>query len=56
MLALRLTEGYRGPIPEDLRQKASQRQLEPYLERGDDFLRLTRKGFPVSNAVIGALL
>ena len=56
MLALRLTEGYRGPVPEELRQKASESKMAPFVEVGDDFLRLTREGFLVSNTVIGDLL
>ena len=56
MLALRLVEGYRGPVPPELREKASQRFLAPYLEVGDDFLRLTREGFAVSNRILAELL
>ena len=56
MLALRLTEGYRGEIPERLREKASSPMLRPFVEIGDDFLRLTREGFLVSNTVIAELL
>ena len=56
MLALRLTEGYRGEIPDALREKASDPVLRPFLEVGDDFLRLTREGFLVSNTVIAELL
>ncbi|MBQ4459128.1 MAG: coproporphyrinogen III oxidase, partial [Clostridia bacterium] len=56
MLALRLTEGYRGEIPERLREKASSPMLRPFVEIGDDFLRLTKEGFLVSNTVIAELL
>ena len=56
MLALRLTEGYRGEIPAALREKASAPVLRPYVEVGDDFLRLTKEGFLVSNTVIAELL
>ena len=56
MLALRLTEGYRGDIPDELRQKASEPYLQPFVEVGDDFLRLTKEGFLVSNTVIAELL
>ncbi len=56
MLALRLTEGYRGDLPEELRQKASEPYLQPFVEVGDDFLRLTKEGFLVSNTVIAELL
>ena len=56
MLALRLTEGYRGEIPDALREKASSPMLRPFVEIGDDFLRLTREGFLVSNTVIAELL
>lgn len=56
MLALRLIEGYRGDIPDELRQKASQPMLKPFVEVGEDFVRLTREGFLVSNTVIAELL
>ena len=56
MLALRLTEGYRGEIPPELREKASQPMLRPFLEVGDDCIRLTKEGFLVSNTVIAELL
>lgn len=56
MLALRLTEGYRGPIPEQLRKKASDPVLAPFLTLTEDSLRLTREGFLVSNTVLAALL
>ncbi|MBQ2438039.1 MAG: radical SAM family heme chaperone HemW, partial [Clostridia bacterium] len=56
MLALRLTEGYRGEIPAALREKASAPVLRPYVEVEDDFLRLTKEGFLVSNTVIAELL
>ncbi|MBO7690197.1 MAG: hypothetical protein J6T14_05125 [Clostridia bacterium] len=56
MLALRLREGYRGPVPAELREKASQPALRPYLEVGEDFLRLNREGFLVSNRVLSELL
>ena len=56
MLALRLTEGYRGKIPPELREKASQPMLRPFLEVGDDSIRLTKEGFLVSNTVIAELL
>lgn len=56
MLALRLTEGYRGEIPPELREKASQPLLKPFVEVGDDFVRLTKEGFLVSNTVIAELL
>ncbi|NLD28790.1 MAG: coproporphyrinogen III oxidase, partial [Clostridiales bacterium] len=56
MLALRLTEGYRGDIPDELREKASQPLLRPFLEVGDGFIRLTKEGFLVSNTVIAELL
>lgn len=56
MLALRLTEGYRGEIPKELRAKASQPLLQPFLEIGEDFIRLNREGFLVSNAVIAELI
>ncbi len=56
MLALRLTEGYRGEIPPELREKASQPMLRPFLEVGDDSIRLTKEGFLVSNTVIAELL
>lgn len=56
MLALRLTEGYRGTIPEALRQKASEPLLKPFVEVGEDFVRLTKEGFLVSNTVIAELL
>ena len=56
MLALRLTEGYRGEIPDALREKAADPVLRPFLEVGDDFLRLTKEGFLVSNTVIAELL
>ena len=56
MLALRLTEGYRGEIPAALLEKASAPVLRPYVEVGDDFLRLTKEGFLVSNTVIAELL
>lgn len=56
MLALRLTEGYRGEVPAALREKASAPVLRPYVEVGDDFLRLTKEGFLVSNTVIAELL
>lgn len=56
MLALRLTEGYRGTIPDELREKASRPMLRPFVEVGDDSVRLTREGFLVSNTVIAELL
>lgn len=56
MLAMRLREGYRGPVPEDLREKALQPELRPYLEVGEDFLRLTREGFLLSNTILSELL
>ncbi|MBO7690355.1 MAG: coproporphyrinogen III oxidase, partial [Clostridia bacterium] len=56
MLALRLREGYRGPVLPELREKASQPALRPDLEAGEDFLRLTREGFLVSNRVLSELL
>lgn len=56
MLALRLREGYRGKLPDSLREKASQTMLQPFLEVGDDFLRLTKDGYLVSNTVIAELL
>lgn len=56
MLALRLREGYRGPIPNTLREKASQAKLRPFLEQGENFLRLTKEGFLLSNTVIAELI
>ena len=56
MLALRLTEGYRGPLPQTVREAASQKILEPYVELGEESLRLTRDGFLVSNSVLAELL
>ncbi|MBQ8063894.1 MAG: coproporphyrinogen III oxidase, partial [Clostridia bacterium] len=56
ILALRLREGYRGSLPETLREKASQPKLKPFLEVGEDFIRLTKEGFLLSNTVIAELL
>ena len=56
MLALRLTEGYTGPLPEKTRQKVAESVLRPYVELTGDTLRLTREGFLVSNTVISELL
>lgn len=56
MLALRLSEGYRGPIPKALLKKASQPKLRPFLELGEDSLRLTKEGLLLSNTIIAELL
>ncbi len=56
MLALRLTEGYRGDISEELREKATQPILSPFVEVGENSIRLTREGFLVSNTVIAELI
>lgn len=56
MLALRLKEGYRGEISPKLRERASHPVLRSFVEVGDDFIRLTKEGFPVSNRIIAELL
>lgn len=56
MLALRLTEGYRGDIPKEVLERATQPVLRPFVEVGENSIRLTREGFLVSNTVIAELI
>ncbi len=54
MLALRLTEGFTGKIPEELREKA--KSLAGFALVSENNIRLTREGFLVSNEVISKLI
>lgn len=54
MLALRLKEGFIGEIPEELQKKA--KALVGFVESDETNIRLTRKGFLVSNEVISKLI
>ena len=56
MLKLRLREGYTGNVPKYVLEKAGQDFMKPYLESDENYIRLTRKGFLVSNSVISNLL
>ncbi len=56
MLALRLKEGFSGPLPTTVMEKAKQPYLAPYLTVGENHIALTEKGFLVSNSVIAELL
>lgn len=54
MLALRLKEGFIGEIPEELQKRA--KELAGFVEADRTNIRLTRKGFLVSNEVISKLI
>lgn len=61
MLALRLTEGYTGPLSDAVLSRAREPQLQPFVKlepAGPEgwHLSLTRDGFLVSNAVLAELL
>ena len=56
LLALRLTEGYRGPVPDEVLRRAKNPALSPYLTVDEQGIRLTREGFLVSNTIITDLL
>ncbi len=56
MLALRLAEGFSEPLPESVQTKINLPYMADYLTYDGTALKLTERGFLVSNAVIGTLL
>lgn len=56
MLALRLKEGFTGPLPKKMKDYAASPGMEKYMIVDGDNLRLTPEGFLVSNYLISELL
>lgn len=56
MLALRLTEGFKGELPKRITDKVKSPQMADYVILDEDGLRLTKKGFLVSNTIISELI
>ncbi len=56
MLALRLREGWSGPVPESVRQYVQQPGMARFLNWDGETLSLTSEGFLVSNYLIAELL
>ena len=55
MLSLRTVKGYRGPVTESLLKRACDPEFEGLVSVDKDCIRLTEKGFLVSNYIINEL-
>ena len=56
MLALRLTEGYRGELPERMQKRAEDPILSDFVICDENGIRLTRRGMLVSNEIISRII